>query len=102
MTQVQLSEILPNGGKAAGIFSSVLSLAMDRHQINARLRVAAFKESSQSRYVRELSSDACPPKYDIGCDWVGGICAPSRCAFARKSDSSCPASITTRLVDIKY
>ncbi|WP_085716622.1 glycoside hydrolase family 19 protein [Pseudomonas sp. B28(2017)] len=57
ITPQQLLQILPSAGKQAGVFASALNLAMDRFQINTRLRMAAFiaqvgHESGQFRYVR--------------------------------------------------
>lgn len=71
ITAQQLLLILPNAGKQAGDFASALNLAMDRFQINTRLRVAAFiaqvgHESGQFRYVRELGGDQYLSKYDTG------------------------------------
>ncbi|ROM84102.1 lysozyme [Pseudomonas brassicacearum] len=71
ITAQQLLQILPNAGKQAGVFASALSLAMDRFQINTRLRMAAFvaqvgHESGQFRYVRELGGDHYLSKYDTG------------------------------------
>jgi putative chitinase len=71
ITTQQLLQILPNAGKQAGVFASALSLAMDRFQINTRLRMAAFiaqvgHESGQFRYVRELGGDQYLSKYDTG------------------------------------
>lgn len=71
ITTQQLLQILPNAGKQAGVFASALSLAMDRYQINNRLRMAAFiaqvgHESGQFRYVRELGGDQYLSKYDTG------------------------------------
>jgi putative chitinase len=62
ITAQQLLQILPNAGKQAGVFASVLNLAMDRYQINTRLRMAALiaqvgHESGQFRCVRELGGD---------------------------------------------
>jgi hypothetical protein len=37
-----LLQILPNAGKQAGVFAPALNLAMERYQINTRLRMAAF------------------------------------------------------------
>lgn len=67
----QLLLILPNAGKQSGVFASALTLAMDRYQINTRLRMAAFiaqvgHESGQFRYVKELGGDQYLSKYDIG------------------------------------
>ncbi|WP_454844069.1 glycoside hydrolase family 19 protein [Pseudomonas gorinensis] len=42
ITEQQLLQILPNAGRNAGVFASALNLAMDRYQINTRLRMAAF------------------------------------------------------------
>ncbi|QJC78907.1 glycoside hydrolase family 19 protein [Pseudomonas umsongensis] len=71
ITKQQLLQILPNAGKQAGVFASALNLAMDRFQINTRMRVAAFiaqvgHESGQFRYVRELGGDQYLSKYDTG------------------------------------
>ena len=71
ITAQQLLGILPNAGKRAGVFASALNLAMDRFQINTRLRMAAFialvgQESGQFRYVRELGGDQYLSKYDTG------------------------------------
>lgn len=71
ITQQQLLQILPNAGKQAGVFASALTLAMDKYQINTRLRMAAFiaqvgHESGQFRYVRELGGDQYLSKYDTG------------------------------------
>lgn len=71
ITPQQLLLILPNAGKQAGVFASALTLAMDRYQINTRLRMAAFlaqvgHESGQFRYVRELGGDQYLSKYDTG------------------------------------
>lgn len=71
ITAQQLLQILPNAGKQAGVFASALSLAMERYQINTKLRMAAFiaqvgHESGQFRYVRELGGDQYLSKYDTG------------------------------------
>ncbi|WGK92572.1 glycoside hydrolase family 19 protein [Pseudomonas migulae] len=71
ITAQQLLQILPNAGKQAGVFASALNLAMDRYQINTRLRMAAFiaqvgHESGQFRYVKELGGDQYLSKYDTG------------------------------------
>lgn len=71
ITAQQLLQILPNAGKQAGVFASALSLAMERYQINTRLRMAAFiaqvgHESGQFHYVRELGGDQYLSKYDTG------------------------------------
>jgi putative chitinase len=71
ITEQQLLQILPNAGKQAGVFASALTLAMDKYQINTRLRMAAFiaqvgHESGQFRYVRELGGDQYLSKYDTG------------------------------------
>jgi putative chitinase len=71
ITSQQLLQILPNAGAKAGVFASALSLAMDRYQINSRLRMAAFvaqvgHESGQFRYVKELGGDQYLSKYDTG------------------------------------
>ena len=67
----QLLQILPNAGKQAGVFASALNLAMDRYQVNTRLRMAAFiaqvgHESGQFRYLRELGGYQYLSKYDTG------------------------------------
>jgi len=59
ITEQQLLQITPNAGRNAGVFASALNLAMDRFQINTKLRMAAFiaqvgHESGQLRYVREI------------------------------------------------
>lgn len=71
ITQQQLLQILPNAGKQAGVFASALNLAMERFQINTRLRMAAFiaqvaHESGQFLYVKELGGDQYLSKYDTG------------------------------------
>lgn len=71
ITAQQLLQITPNAGKNAGVFASALNLAMERYQINTKLRVAAFiaqvgHESGQFRYVRELGGDQYLSKYDTG------------------------------------
>lgn len=71
LTQQQLLQILPNVGKQAGVFVSALNLAMERYQINTRLRMAAFiaqvgHESGQFRYVKEIGGDQYLSKYDTG------------------------------------
>lgn len=71
ITEQQLLRILPNAGRQAGVFASALTLAMDRYQINTKLRMAAFiaqvgHESGQFRYVRELGGDQYLSKYDTG------------------------------------
>ncbi len=71
ITTQQLLQILPSAGKQAGVFASALNLAMERFQINTRLRMAAFiaqvgHESGQFRYVRELGGDQYLSKYDTG------------------------------------
>ncbi len=66
ITAQQLLQILPNAGKQAGVFASALNLAMDRFQINTRLRMAAFIAQGQFRYVRELGGDQYLSKYDTG------------------------------------
>jgi putative chitinase len=71
ITAQQLLQILPSAGKQAGVFASALNLAMNRHQINTRLRMAAFiaqvgHESGQFRYVKEFGGDLYLSKYDTG------------------------------------
>lgn len=71
ITAQQLLQILPNAGKQAGVFASALNLAMERFQINTRMRMAAFiaqvgHESGQFRYVKELGGDQYLSKYDTG------------------------------------
>lgn len=71
ITARQLLMILPNAGAKAGVFAPALNTAMDRYQINTRLRMTAFiaqvgHESGQFRYVRELGGDEYLSKYDTG------------------------------------
>jgi putative chitinase len=71
ITAQQLLQILPNARSQAGVFASALNLAMERYQINTRLRMAAFiaqvgHESGQFQYVRELGGDQYLSKYDTG------------------------------------
>jgi putative chitinase len=71
ITAQQLLQILPNASKQAGVFASALNLAMDRYQINTRLRMAAFiaqvgHESGQFNWVKELGGDQYLSKYDTG------------------------------------
>jgi len=71
ITAQQLLQILPGAGNQAGVFASELTLAMDKYQINTRLRMAAFiaqvgHESGQFRYVKELGGDQYLSKYDTG------------------------------------
>ena len=71
ITEQQLLQIFPKAGRNAGVFASALNLAMERYQINTRLRMAAFiaqvgHESGQFRYVRELGGDKYLSKYDTG------------------------------------
>lgn len=71
ITSQQLLQILPNARKQAGVFASALTLAMDKYQINTRLRMAAFiaqvgHESGQFNWVRELGGDQYLRKYDTG------------------------------------
>lgn len=59
ITEQQLLQITPSAGRNTGVFASALNLAMDRFQINTKLRMAAFiaqvgHESGQLRYVREI------------------------------------------------
>ncbi|MDT9633165.1 glycoside hydrolase family 19 protein [Pseudomonas sp. JV449] len=59
ITQQQLLQILPNAGRQAGVFVSVLNTAMNRYGIVGSLRAAAFiaqvgHESGQLRLVREI------------------------------------------------
>ncbi|WP_282376329.1 glycoside hydrolase family 19 protein [Pseudomonas sp. PS01302] len=59
ITEQQLLQILPNAGQVAGVFVPVLNTAMNRYQINTKLRMAAFiaqigHESGQLRWVREI------------------------------------------------
>lgn len=42
ITEQQLLQILPGAGKQAGVFASALTLAMEKYQINTRLRMAAL------------------------------------------------------------
>ena len=71
ITAQQLLQITPNAGRNAGVFASALNLAMQRYQINTKLRMAAFiaqvgHESGQFLYVRELGGDQYLSKYDTG------------------------------------
>lgn len=59
ITEQQLLQILPNAGRQAGVFVSVLNTVMNRYGIVGVPRVAAFiaqvgHESGQLRYVREI------------------------------------------------
>jgi putative chitinase len=59
ITQQQLLQILPNAGRQAGVFVSVLNVAMSQYAIVTPGRIAAFlaqvgHESGQLRYVREI------------------------------------------------
>lgn len=59
ITQQQLLQILPNARSQAGVFASVLNVAMLRYQIIGPKRMAAFiaqigHESGQLQYVREI------------------------------------------------
>ena len=59
ITEQQLLKILPNAGRQAGVFVSVLNAAMGNYGIVTPLRMAAFiaqvgHESGQLRYVREI------------------------------------------------
>lgn len=71
LTQAQLLQILPNARRQAGVFVSVLNVAMQRYQINTPKRMAAFlaqigHESGQLQYVRELGGAKYLDKYDTG------------------------------------
>lgn len=59
ITEQQLLQILPNAGRNAGVFVSVLNMAMNRYGIVGTLRAAAFiaqvgHESGQLQWVREV------------------------------------------------
>ena len=59
ITEQQLLQILPNAGRQAGVFVSVLNTAMAKYAIVTRLRIAAFiaqvgHESGQFRWLKEL------------------------------------------------
>ena len=59
ITEQQLLQILPNAGRQAGVFVSVLNTAMNRYGIVGTPRVAAFitqvgHESGQFRWLKEL------------------------------------------------
>ncbi len=59
ITSQQLLQILPNAGRQAGVFVSVLNAAMNRYGIVGTTRAAAFiaqvgHESGQLRFVREI------------------------------------------------
>ena len=70
ITEQQLLQILPNAGRQAGVFVSVLNTAMVRHQIVGLKRVAAFiaqigHESGQLKYVKEIwGPTAAQAKYE--------------------------------------
>ena len=70
ITELQLLQILPNAGRQAGVFVSVLNTAMVRHQIVGLKRVAAFiaqigHESGQLKYVKEIwGPTAAQAKYE--------------------------------------
>lgn len=71
ITEQQLLRILPKAARQASVFASALNVAMERYQINTKLRMAAFiaqvgHESGQFRYVRELGGDQYLSKYDTG------------------------------------
>ncbi|MGB9088924.1 MAG: glycoside hydrolase family 19 protein [Pseudomonas farsensis] len=71
VTLRQLQHILPNAGAQAGVFLSVLNVAMVKWGIVTPLRKRAFlaqvgHESGQLRYVRELGGDQYLAKYDTG------------------------------------
>lgn len=59
ITEQQLLRILPNAGRQAGVFVSVLNTAMSKYGVVTVPRIAAFiaqigHESSQLRHVREI------------------------------------------------
>jgi putative chitinase len=59
ITEQQLLQILPNAGRQAGVFVSVLNTAMNRYGIVGTPRAAAFiaqvgHESGQLQWVREI------------------------------------------------
>ena len=59
ITEQQLLRILPNAGRQAGVFVSVLNTAMSKYGIVTVRRIAAFiaqvgHESGQLRHVREI------------------------------------------------
>lgn len=71
ITKEQLLSILPKSGKMADVMLPALNDAMDKYQINTRLRIAAFiaqvgHESGQFVWLKELGSDAYLSKYDTG------------------------------------
>ena len=71
ITKEQLVAILPKSGKMADAMLSGLNEAMDKYQINTRLRVSAFiaqvgHESGQFVWLKELGSHAYLDKYDTG------------------------------------
>lgn len=71
LTKEQLVKILPLCGKSADKMLPALNEAMERFNINTRLRIAAFiaqvgHESGQFIYTKELGSDAYLSKYDTG------------------------------------
>ena len=71
LTSEQLQQLFPNARTQAGVFVSVLNIAMAHRNINSPKRIAAFlaqvgHESGQLRYVCELGSDQYLSKYDTG------------------------------------
>ena len=71
ITENNLLNIMPNARSQAGVFVSVLNVAMLRYQIIGPKRMAAFiaqigHESGQLQYVRELGSNQYLSKYDTG------------------------------------
>ncbi|MFG6205275.1 glycoside hydrolase family 19 protein [Pseudomonas retamae] len=71
ITENNLIDIMPNARSQAGVFVSVLNIAMARRRIDTPKRIAAFlaqvgHESGQLRYVRELGNNQYLSKYDTG------------------------------------
>lgn len=71
ITKEQLVSILPKSGKMADAMLPALNEAMDKYQINTRLRIAAFiaqvgHESGQFVWLKELGNNAYLAKYDTG------------------------------------
>lgn len=71
ITIQQLELIMPNARHHAGVFLSVLNVAMANRKIDTPKRQAAFlaqigHESGQLQYVRELGGDQYLSRYDTG------------------------------------
>lgn len=71
ITTQQLEFIMPNARYHAGVFVSVLNVAMVNRKIDTPKRQAAFlaqigHESGQLQYLRELGGDQYLSRYDTG------------------------------------